>query len=1184
MLRIIGLIAISLIILSIVAGTEPATTQTPSNGPTKSGLWLKRVALTTSTCQSRDSAWGWESEGTRVFLLDANGDQIHSWNLGEPLRTVSVTDDCEMAWVTSSDGLKVFAIDKHNRDNVIALPAGQKLPQMADFVCPIQGKRSAWVLNTVDTAQYPVVKLESEGNVLRAVPRSDIPPRFVITDHSHALGTSRLWIVPQGKGLNVVQDGAFKTVSALDDVNVVEVYTASDDRFAWVLPEKRMGVYLVDAEGEVLNGGRPILPDENIGEVHVSKPKVSDIAWLRTVENKVFAVRWSAQTGVLDVLNGGRPLTTPSGGPLEISALVTPNGSVAWAQPPAERTPSHLYPGVWRLAIEKDDSVSATEIDPRSFGSQGIRQMFSDSQRPERVWVKTADRSFYEIRLGDQISGPSLSMQRSGCLNIVGITPSSMTGRYWVRTDSDSFVMGGTDELQTATLRIDGHALSLVSHGPQRFGVQLVEQPEMEVNLDWPARTATSNGTASVRVFAQNPTGQRLLMAEGSGQLVAGQGRVRLTANSAVDKSVDSDVELVYQDDLGSRLTVTWPQVTFEVSILDQILHNRVVRSLLLLLLPTSLALALFGQRLAIRKWTPVAIPLLDVCAIKFAPQVFNLSLLDLGISAALLFMFFVVAGLSSPWVFQRLASVQPFTVMASIVLMFPRARRHVFREYLAMLRRELAAQRVMANDEDYVTLPIEVERVQPSPTQVIGEAASATNVEQLARLITAINPRERAHLVLHGPGGRGKTALLNELLERTIDAYLKDPRCPLPIVGDRRLKSFEEMVERALANFGGTAVSSRLIESGNLVVFIDDLGESQVDPLNIETFMCSVGALTRICATIRSGSVYLKAIDRGDRVLVVAPARLDEANLAAFVEHYNEADAKKSGKPQASVLQHTDASRLATICKSTDGCYLPLLVRLAMRANAHGRELTSVSDIYEGSLELLLKRGPNEDEQLWRAVEELARVTYWEEHTRLIATTRVKAGEAQLIDSLLKAGVLVHADREPSLIRSTPRQVRFFHDSVQSYLAARALGRLAQWDALASAAGEEWFQRARSDIMGESTSELYAMCVQVFRPVDLLRERLAEQLWVWQARYHSELTANQVIDAVPEQIRPTVLEAVDQMSGSAECLGTAIVKCKMEDEGCDDATRLGVLYGRLAPFVWPFMKASIESATEKAA
>jgi hypothetical protein len=1185
MRRIARLFFTSLIILLCTLGLVSGSADPSSDRPAKGGVWLKRVAMRIYPCPEHPKVtWGWEDEGTKMFLLDNDGEQKDVWDLSEPFSDGYFNSkNCGMIWIVSKDRLNVFAANMEIPGQVFKLSTGQQLAGEVENILPVEDLRAAWVLARQDNGQHHLIKLEVDGTALRMIPQPNFPQDFNFSAYTDFLGSKRIFFVPENsEGLNLVQDGEFRSVAAFNKIKVFNVLTASDDRFVWVFPkEKGGGVYLADADGEVLNGGQPILPGQTIQTLYIPpRGYVSDIAWIITTEKQVFAARMSAQTRTIELLNGGRPLSLPSGVPLEGGGLATPNGNVAWILPSADRAVSRMVVGLWHATVEGDGTVTTAEIPPPLYGSKKTREIFAYVQIPDRAWLKTDDYSIYEIRLDEKGVDGSLLIQRVGGIDVSAIAPIATPGRFWVQSDINSYLMGSADELQTATVKTQGGTLTLASQGKQRLSGDLNDPFGLEVDLDWPAK-ATSNGTVSVQVFAPSPTGQHTLVAEGSGRLSAGRGQLQVVPVGAVKQSDVYELELTYLDDLGSRLTVTWPSVVFKLYILERILRNSFVKSLLLLLVPTGLILVLFGNRLAIRKWAPVAIPLMDVCVIKLAPEFFSLDLLTFTFSAVLLFIFFIAAGLASPWLFHRLASVQPFTLMASVVLMFPKARRHVFREYLATLRRDLADQRRKANDEEYVPLPIKAEAARPS--QIAGESELMT-AEQITQLITDPDSRARAHLVIHGPGGRGKSALLNEILERAIDAFTRDPRCPLPVMGDRRFKKFEEMIGWALSNVGGDVVSSRLLESGDLVLFIDDLGESQVEPSNIQMFMGSSGRMTRICTTIRSGATRLEALDRGDRVLTVSPARLDEGNLATFVERYRLSDAKKSGDPGGAPVQLPKLDNLAAICKSPDGSYLPLLVRLAMRATVRGRELTSVSDIYEGSLERLLKQTPIEDEQLWRDIEELARVTYWEEHTRLIATTRATAGLAQLINSLLKAGVLVRADREESLVRSTPRQVRFFHDSVQSYLAARALSRAARWDALAAAAGEDWFQRARSDILGGTTSELFAMCVEVFRPVDRLRKFLAEQLRDWQAHFHGELTARQVIESVPVWLKSAMLEAVEPSSGAAECLKAAIAICQAEDEREDSATNLGVLYGHLALYIWPLIKAAAASIPKKAA
>jgi hypothetical protein len=302
---------------------------------------------------------------------------------------------------------------------------------------------------------------------------------------------------------------------------------------------------------------------------------------------------------------------------------------------------------------------------------------------------------------------------------------------------------------------------------------------------------------------------------------------------------------------------------------------------------------------------------------------------------------------------------------------------------------------------------------------------------------------------------------------------------------------SIEEAVTAA---FGQNRVSvSHLayqLEVGDVVVVLDAVSESRIEPDRLRDFL-RTSPRTRLCLSMRPSEGLLAAMNLADRALTVEPTRLTEVSVREYIEAYARADEKRGTTGTAKAI---DA--LLPICRAPDGTYLPLLVRLAMLADAEAR---TVADIYGQSVETLLRRSESGDpRQDTGALKEyavaLACETYWEHAERVFARDRPAARDST--EALVEAGVLTPAGAHG-------RELRFFHDSVQSYLAAVALGRRDDWAlVLACAAGDERFLRAPADLGHVTISELLKMCLQVFAPASKLRDTLATELDKLASRY----------------------------------------------------------------------------------
>jgi hypothetical protein len=199
------------------------------------------------------------------------------------------------------------------------------------------------------------------------------------------------------------------------------------------------------------------------------------------------------------------------------------------------------------------------------------------------------------------------------------------------------------------------------------------------------------------------------------------------------------------------------------------------------------------------------------------------------------------------------------------------------------------------------------------------------------------------------------------------------------------------------------------------------------------------------------------------------------------------------------------------------------------------------------------------------RFAEALCLDSYWEKRSRLIVF-RDSPDEPRL-RGLLDAGLLVPADARPGPV---PTHVRFFHDSMQSYLAARALfgqhASLERWDCLWRAAGEPGFAREQSDLMTEAGSELFQMCSYVFGYDARLQEELVRHLGLCAEANDGRLTKEGVLEALPEELREPLRKSL-RVLGPGALLREASRVCADHSRG----ESLFLLYARIAPRTWPW-------------
>ncbi len=200
---------------------------------------------------------------------------------------------------------------------------------------------------------------------------------------------------------------------------------------------------------------------------------------------------------------------------------------------------------------------------------------------------------------------------------------------------------------------------------------------------------------------------------------------------------------------------------------------------------------------------------------------------------------------------------------------------------------------------------------------------------------------------------------------------------------------------------------------------------------------------------------------------------------------------------------------------------------------------------------------------------------TYWRSQVRSIAYSAANTSDKLILRQLVVAGVLVAANPRQESVAIDPDEVRFFHDSMQSYLTARGLFRTdKRWDALFRAAGDPGFVSAQSDILTVIGSELFQMCVAVYRPREALRQQLRGHLLLWAKRHGGDLTKNNVIRGLPERILSDPMWTVEERDNAQSLLTKAVQLCTVVDTQSDDASCLSAMYAEIAPIIWTFPNA----------
>jgi hypothetical protein len=497
-----------------------------------------------------------------------------------------------------------------------------------------------------------------------------------------------------------------------------------------------------------------------------------------------------------------------------------------------------------------------------------------------------------------------------------------------------------------------------------------------------------------------------------------------------------------------------------------------------------------------------------------------------------------VLAGAQSPQIFRHLEQIEPFRLFAPWALSVAVLRRRLYARYVTRVRDHIRAARADVG-ETYWPLPIAAiasrqSRLETAPSPAI----------QILRSALSAASEARSHVLIESEGGRGKSALLRETVLESLAAFDANPQHALPVV----ITSTEgSLFDRARLALGIDSFSESLLrvlcQSGEFFLVVDGLTESTVTPQILRQHIAEFDTNCPLLLTSRPNAAHRDAIREASSWIVVESQPISDQMLTGFVRGYGyEID---DVRPM-----------LERVCRSQDGSYLPILVRLALSTAT--TELTSVADVYHKAVRNLLKN----DDHLFDAAVQLCLDTYWLTGERRLRYGTAPAERKAYLRRLLDAGLLVRVGVTRS---DEPASVRFLHDSIQSYLTALGLMHRDDWrQILRTTAGDKRFL---DDATGSSrrSSELFRMCVYV-KGVDEDRNRLsvalAEELLEYAEMFAGALSRDAIVQSV-------ALPALSSEIGARVDGGTALERAVAAARSQPDISPLSALYEAVVRMIW---------------
>jgi len=701
------------------------------------------------------------------------------------------------------------------------------------------------------------------------------------------------------------------------------------------------------------------------------------------------------------------------------------------------------------------------------------------------------------------------------------------------RSPSDIYVLGCAKDIDVASVETSGGSLNISTKGEASFSGSIFDS-DVNIKLHWA-------GAPLIRDFANHTVSLQILDGDNSINQEALYPLSSTVKNGAVAANVRAHfspmegkrlewnkryaVRLNYRDPVGLQMSVSWPNVIFH-AIEPPFYQARWFRTVALALFLGAVGFLLFAvlhERRVARRWVAVGTGLFGLFGtgvVSFVDKTLNVNLLGLGGLLTAEMLVACAIGVVSMPVFRELLEIAPFDWILGISLQWPFVRRRFYRNYVNGLSAWIANGRREAHQEQYASPPV---LFQANGAPDIGGREPA---EFIAEVMTTVGA-DPISVYISAPGGLGKSALLRRVVELAIAAWEDNPDLPLPLIcaGDRAT-IMDEFANRSSLNEALVSVEyhQERMRQGEFFMVLDGLSEAPLTPKALGEHLRSKFSKGGAILTSRPDRAFENVVRASPRWLLAEPQPLKDVSLRKFVEKYS--------PPDSDVVDRLVA--MVSPLKAADGTYSPILVRLCLIASPGGGALvaTNLASVYHEALRKLLEKVES-DCNLFSQAASMCVDTYWADASRTLAYANAPDARAQVLKRLKDAGIVVPLSGSP-FRESEPTLVRFFHDSIQSFLTARGLFQQTSWDVFQRAASRPEFT--------DQKSELFNMCVEVFEPKTKVVAVLVADLHLSaSSRSIKRIAEQEIVDALPQPLRPKLAQVA---GGSGDVLRAAVVAC----------------------------------------
>ncbi|MBC9931051.1 NACHT domain-containing protein [Chitinophaga qingshengii] len=471
-------------------------------------------------------------------------------------------------------------------------------------------------------------------------------------------------------------------------------------------------------------------------------------------------------------------------------------------------------------------------------------------------------------------------------------------------------------------------------------------------------------------------------------------------------------------------------------------------------------------------------------------------SLLSSLLSTVIIILF--VTCLLFPAVLRSMGKYFPFDLFAPGLLKIPSFRKRFYRTYCEALVRRVQHEKetTPGAKEVYVSLP----------AKFIGNGWEEDSWEPVPRLVDLLkNKKSVCRVAIVAPGGQGKSALLRETIYQYLQLFRQNISLPIPVYingSDSKVDNFEQLLKNHLADHLVPAdfdTQQNKIKSGAYVIIIDDVSETPGGDDFLRKLKNESKEYSKLSfvVALRPHEKNEAIISMIDRCITVNPSKITDVKIADFESAY---------LPEGEQLPFS----LRNICRTNDGFYQPILVRLAIMS--YKASVNNIAQLYETAVKSLLNK---EYRVVEAALVKLCKESYGKKGIREI---EYRPDINELIGIMERSGLLLQV-RQENIFGNHTKRYRLLHDSIQTYLSA--VGFLYDdtppKELFFEFATATRFIKDQSDFLFSSGAEMYQIALLVFEEFKGdIRKILKSSLAEWATTYKLDYSIRDILNSMP--------------------------------------------------------------------